>query len=132
MIKQLNNRFRLLCLCAGDFNEIIQSLEKKGGSTRSQSQMQLFRYVINECGFLDLGYKGSPYTWHKYFSNGHSLWERLDHGLATNDWLMKFLGMRLIHLSSNSSYHSPLWIFLDGLDVVTTTKPFRFDKDVVL
>ena len=41
---------------------------------------------------------------------------------------MKFPRMRIIHLSSNSSDHYPLWIVPDGLDVTTTTKPFRFEE----
>ena len=55
-LQQLNSRFSLPWFCAGDFNEIIRSNEKHGGSTRSQSQMKLFRDVIDKCGFLDLGF----------------------------------------------------------------------------
>ena len=63
MLRQLNSKFSPPWLCAGDFNEIVQSSKKLGGSNRSQSHMQLFRNVIDECGFLDLGFVGSPYTW---------------------------------------------------------------------
>ena len=34
--------------------------------------MQLFRDVIDECGFLDLGFFGTQFMWHKHFANG--LW----------------------------------------------------------
>ena len=47
--------------------------------------MQLFRDAIYKCGFIDLGFKGFLYTCEKYFADGHSIWERLDCGLATND-----------------------------------------------
>ena len=57
-----------------------------GGSSRSQSQMQLFRDVIDECGFIDLGFVGSQFTWRKHFAGGHSIWERLDRGLANNHY----------------------------------------------
>ena len=63
MLHQLNNRFNLLWLYAGDINEIIQSSENLGGSNKIQAQMQLFRAVNDECGFLDLGFVGSPYIW---------------------------------------------------------------------
>lgn len=95
MLSQLNSRFTLPWLYAGDFNEIIQSFEKLGGSNRSQAQMQLFQDVIDECGFIDLVSVGSPYTWQKHFIDGHSIWERLDRGVATNNWLMKFSRVRI-------------------------------------
>ncbi|XP_023908712.1 uncharacterized protein LOC112020382 [Quercus suber] len=90
--------------------------------------MQLFRDVMDECGFMDLGYVGLPFTWEKHFADGHSIWEMLDWGLATNEWLMKFIGTRVHHLTSDSSNHYPLWIVPNGLEVVRSTKPFRFEE----
>ena len=55
LLRQLNNQFDLPWLCAGDFNEIVRGSEKKGGSSRSHAQMQLFRDAIDECGSLDMG-----------------------------------------------------------------------------
>ena len=57
---QLNNRFNLPWLYVGDFNEILRSSKKKGGSNRSHGQMQIFKEAIDECGFLDLGYTSQP------------------------------------------------------------------------
>nr|XP_023911306.1 uncharacterized protein LOC112022914 [Quercus suber] len=99
-----------------------------GGNNRSQAQMQLFRDVIDECGFLDLGYVGEQFTWRKHFADGHSLWERLDRGLSNHDWFMKFSGTKIHHLHSDSFDHSPLWITLDGLDISSFSKPFRFEE----
>lgn len=88
--------------------------------------MQLFRDVIDECGFIDLNFVGSQFTWRKHFVNGHSIWESLDHGLANNDWFLKFLGSKVHHFHSNTSDHSLLWITPDGLYLPSITKPFRF------
>lgn len=115
----LNRRFDLPWLYAEDFNEIVSGLEKLGGSSRSQVQMQLFREAIDECGFLDLGLSGSQFTWHKHFSNGHSIWERLDRCLANNDWLIKFAGSKVHHLHCSTSDHNPLWIVLDGIETTS-------------
>ena len=60
-------------MCAGDFNEIIRQGEKLGGAIRNRRQMQLFRDVLDECGFLDLGFLGSRFTWSKHFADGHSI-----------------------------------------------------------
>ena len=83
---------------------------------------------MNECGFMDLGYVGSPFTWQRHFADGHSIWERLDRGLATNEWLMKFTGTQVHHLTSDSSDHCPPWIFPNSLEVVSSMKPFRFEE----
>ena len=79
--------------------------------------MQLFRDVLDKCGFIDLGYVGSPFTWQKHFANGHSIWERLDRGMANNEWFLKFAGTKIYHRSSNNLDHCPLWIIPDVLEV---------------
>ena len=64
-----------------DFNKITKQDEKLGGATRPHFQMQLFQEVIDECGFMDLGYVGSKFTWARHFENGNLIWQRLDRGL---------------------------------------------------
>lgn len=75
LLHDLNIRMNLPWLCSRDFNELISLFEKLGGDNRNQSQMQFFRVAMDECGFLDLGYVGSKFTWQKHFSDGHSIWE---------------------------------------------------------
>lgn len=58
-LRSLNHHPDNPWLCAGDFNEIIRQEEKMGGSLRNNAQMQLFRDVIDECGFMELGYSGT-------------------------------------------------------------------------
>ena len=90
--------------------------------------MQLFRDTIDECGFLDMGYKGHPFTWKKFFSDGRTIAERLDRCLATNEWLVRFGGSTVHHLNCSTSDHSPLWISPESLVVATSEKPFRFEE----
>ena len=79
--------------------------------------MQSFRDVIDECGFMDLGYVGSKFTWARHFENGNCIWERLDRGLANNGWFLKFPRARVHHLQCNSLDHCPLLIVLAPLDI---------------
>ena len=44
----------------------------------NHNQMQLFRNVIDECDFLDLGFVRKKIAWSRHFVNGHSIWESLD------------------------------------------------------
>ena len=106
----LNTRENLPWLCASDFNEILRSSKKECGSSWSQAQMQIYREAIDKCGFVDLGFTGSQFTWQKHFVAGHSVWEMLDHGFVTNDWLLQFVESKVHHLSCNTSDHSPLWM----------------------
>jgi len=47
--------------------------------------MQLFRDAIDKYGFMDMGFASPPFTWKKFFSDGHNIWERLDRSFANSD-----------------------------------------------
>ena len=120
--------FSLSWMCSNDFNEIVRNLEKKGGSNRSHMQMQNFREVINACGFIDMGYKGIPFTWKKLYRDGHSIWERLDRSMATSDWLTQFGGSLVHHLTCSTSNYSPLLILLEVLVTTIPNKSFQLEE----
>ena len=79
----LHSQFQLPWLCLRDFNEILSMHEKAGGFARSQQQMDGFRNVVNFCGFSDLGYCGTDFTWCNMQDNEHRIQLRLDRALAT-------------------------------------------------
>jgi len=79
--------------------------------------MQLFREVMDKCGFIDLGFVGSQFTWQKHFTDGHSIWKRLDKALANNEWMLRFVDSRVHHLSAISSNYNPLWIMPKSLEL---------------
>ena len=115
-------------MCAGDFNEIVRHEEKLGGAIRHHHRMQLFRDIIDECGFMDLGFIGSQFTWSKHFEDDHSIWERLDKGLANSSWFLKFPSSRVHHLNCSFSDHLPFLINLSGLNQVPRKKKFKFEE----
>ncbi len=63
LLRTLNGQHSLPWCCVGDFNEIVRNSEKCGRRSQSERQMQGFRAVIDDCGFLDLGFRGFPFTW---------------------------------------------------------------------
>ena len=81
LLRNLQGRFSVPWLCADEFNEIIKTYEKKGGSLRPYMQMKNFRDALDECGLMDLGYVDSKFTWFKNLANGVTVWERLDRAL---------------------------------------------------
>ena len=63
LLRRLNVQFKLPWCCMGDFNELVRIEEKHGRHNRLERQMQLFRDVLDECGFVDLGFAGPKFTW---------------------------------------------------------------------
>ena len=110
----------------GDFNELVRIEEKQGRHTRSERQMQLFRDVLDECGFVDLGFTGPKFTWTNN-RPGDMTWERLDRVVATPDWLLSFPSARVYHLEGRWSDHKPIWVSTETV-VIPKKKPFRFEE----
>jgi hypothetical protein len=49
----------------GDWNEILYSHEKEGGTARPIQYMQAFRDALTDCGLEDIGYIGDIFTWRR-------------------------------------------------------------------
>ena len=108
LLRTLNGQHSLPWCCFGDFNEIVRSSEKSGRQSQSENQMQGFRAVIDDCGFLDLGYRGLPFTWCNNRRGNATTWLRLDRFMATNDWVLRFNSAVVDHLECTSSDHKPI------------------------
>jgi hypothetical protein len=53
----------------GDMNDIVHVSEKSGLGRPDVRRINAFYDNVKQCGFIDLGYSGSPYTWtNKRFS----------------------------------------------------------------
>lgn len=54
LLKLLSTRSNLPLLCAGDFNEVLDTSEQCGGQMRPERQMDGFRDAVETCGLTDL------------------------------------------------------------------------------
>uniref|UniRef100_A0A2N9GD20 RNase H type-1 domain-containing protein n=1 Tax=Fagus sylvatica TaxID=28930 RepID=A0A2N9GD20_FAGSY len=90
--------------------------------------MQGFRAVINDCGFLDLGFRGLPFTWCNNCRGNATTWLRLDRCMATNDWLLWFHSAVVDHMECTTSDHKPICL---NTQAETAPRPrqkiFRFE-----
>ena len=125
-LRSLKSRGKGPWLCAGDFNEVTKQSKKFWGRTRQHGQMQAFRDVLDECGFMDLGFVGPMFTWHKHFED-YTIWEHLHRAIATNNWFSIFLDTKVYHLDVTASDHRALLIQPEGLEC-SQQKPFRFEQ----
>lgn len=112
-LRMLSLKPKLLWCYFGDFNELLEVQDKKGGIPRAHNLMESFREVLDVCGFVDLGYSGSDFTW-KGRRRGEMIWERLDRGVANYQWWTKFPTRRVGHLNYFTLDHRPILLSLDA------------------
>nr|POE90757.1 hypothetical protein CFP56_27341 [Quercus suber] len=129
LLESLGRSNTLPWLCLGDYNEILSQTEKAGGRLRPARQMDRFRMAISHCGFLDLGYRGSPFTWSRNHPTEGRIRIRLDRALATVAWKSKFPGASVQHLSMSASDHSMIAVHLPPFKtrLKRPRPPFRFE-----
>ena len=88
--------------------------------------MKEFREVLDECGLMDLGFRGEKYTWKGKRSRGLVL-ERLDRAVANNNWFSSNPGTQVQHLHSHTSDHKPIIVKPNGI-LHLPNRPFKFEK----
>uniref|UniRef100_A0A2N9J2G5 Zinc knuckle CX2CX4HX4C domain-containing protein n=1 Tax=Fagus sylvatica TaxID=28930 RepID=A0A2N9J2G5_FAGSY len=129
LLRGLNQQFLLLWCCIGDFNEIVKNEEMHGRNRRPDRQMQGFRDAMDECDLIDLGYRGSPFTWCNNRDPPATTWVRLDRGLATLSWVQKFPAASVEHLDVINSDHKCLLLTREPRGTQCfQRKPFRFKE----
>ena len=128
MLQMLSLKPKLPWCVLGDFNELLEVQEKRGGVPRAHYLMQNFRDVLDLCGFVDLGYFRLDFTWHGR-RRREWIWEKLDRGIANYEWMTWFPTGRVKHLNCFTSDHRPILLSLDGCIEYQKwrRKPFRFE-----
>ena len=126
LLRVLMGHHTLPWLCGGGFNELLQGEEKWCRVSRPESQMKAFGQVVDDCGFLDLGFVGPPYTWWNKQNGTARVLECLDRCLATADWLLQFPNSRVNHLHAIFSDHKPMWVELQSVGRVLRPRRNRF------
>ena len=110
LLEHLGSMSRLPWLCVGDFNEILEQLEKRGLIDRPPQRMLDFRCALNSCQPIDFGYQGPIFTWDNGRDKSEFVQERLDRATATLNWLENFLGTKVHNIPWSTSDHLLLLI----------------------
>jgi ribonuclease HI len=115
LIKHLAQLDPIPWVCIGDFNEVLTTSEKLGGSGRANSQMVAFRQTLEFCELTDLGYRGPKFTWSNCQEGSNFIKERLDRGVANAEWRDLFPNSAILVEAILCSDHAPLILCLSGL-----------------
>ncbi|XP_042939538.1 uncharacterized protein LOC122274575 [Carya illinoinensis] len=116
-------------MCIGDFNEITSQSEKMGALIRPYKQLEAFREAIEFCDLTGLNTRGLKFTWSNRRSGRGFTKERLDRGLANEEWNMRFHNATCMVLPTIKSDHSPLVVSLvsRSLESGRNFSRFRFE-----
>ncbi|XP_058763625.1 uncharacterized protein LOC131637081 [Vicia villosa] len=100
-------------LCFGDLNDILFEGEKQGGIPRSLRQFSWGRQSISNCGLIDLGFEGYPFTWTNGRKGEENRQCRLDRCLASEGYINRFSPIKVSHLEGYGSDHVAVRIILE-------------------
>ncbi|KAF7129689.1 hypothetical protein RHSIM_Rhsim10G0093500 [Rhododendron simsii] len=110
----------------GDFNDILYPEEKRGGLQRSRGSCGRFQTLLNDCGLLDLGFRGYPFTWRNNRSGTDFIESRLDRVLVSSSWSTQHHQAVVEHLECVGSDHKAL-LLCTKPNTRRYVTPFRFD-----
>ena len=99
-------------VCIGDFNEILNLLEKWGGNKRQRGLIEAFQSTLEDCRLLDLGYQGQKFTWNNGRAGNDFVKERLDRVVANEEWCEIFPKVDICVEEEMSSVHCPIYVTL--------------------
>lgn len=77
--------------------------------------MTAFRDCLQTCELEDLGFCGLPFTYNNGQDGNRNVQVRLDRACADEAWRDIFPAVRVLHLATSCSDHSPLLINLEGV-----------------
>ncbi|XP_024178006.1 uncharacterized protein LOC112183925 [Rosa chinensis] len=104
----------------GDFNELVSSADKSCGPFTGR--FGALRDWINRNALIDMGYKGSCYTW-----SNNRVKERLDRAFCNCSWRSTFSDAFIQHLPKTRSDHCPIIMQLSSNNYINrNASPFRF------
>ena len=130
LLRALHQWFSLPWVCLGDFNEILFVEEKQGWLDRPERQMQGFRDALDDCRLKDVGFNDFPFSWCNHRLGDQNVWVQLDRGVASIDWILRFLATRIQHLKAFHLDHKSLLLVSDSelKRFYRKGRPFQFES----
>jgi hypothetical protein len=125
-LSNIGNSFGGPWLLLGDFNSILSPAEKFGGRPFGSLSHRLFEDFVHSNALIDLGFNGNKFTWSNHRQGHVNIRERLDRGLANNDWVHLFPNSLINIIPASNSDHCPLLLSTVGT-YQDLPKPFRFE-----
>ncbi|KAF7135681.1 hypothetical protein RHSIM_Rhsim08G0012100 [Rhododendron simsii] len=111
----------------GDFNEVLSTSDKWGGNIPTRNRLSSFHSMLDDCGLVDLEFKGPKFTWRNNRTDGSLIMERIDMAFANAKWRETFDQAMVFVEAAVGSDHNPL-ILNTSFPLNKVGKPFRFES----
>nr|XP_023893056.1 uncharacterized protein LOC112005040 [Quercus suber] len=112
----------------GDFNDVLNGLEKLGGNPINLHCSMAYSNCKNFCNMIDLGFFGPIFTWTNRREITALIQQRIDRCWANPSWNLAFSDANVTHLPRTSSVHCSLLLCLVDNIQSKLERPFRFKK----
>ena len=113
---------------AGDFNDVLNDSEKKGGNRVNMTRATAYSNCMSFCNMVDLGFSGPIFTWTNRREVDGLIQTRIDRCWANPSWTLAYPEANVTHLPRISSDHYPLLLSLSRTSCCRAERPFRFEK----
>lgn len=111
----------------GDFNCVLEQVDKKGGKVVSSSSSGGFRGMVDSNGLIDMGFSGYAFTWNNKRVGQCNIQDRLDRCFANGDWRYMYPTACVSHFTALHSDHRPILINTSPPSS-SHPRPFRFEE----
>ncbi|CAA7014604.1 unnamed protein product [Microthlaspi erraticum] len=108
----------------GDFNEMVNNSEKRGGRRRAESSFLPFRKMLDDCGMIE--FPLNSLSWVGYRSSG-KVQCRLDRAVGNEDWHHSYSHTNVEYLKLWGYDHRPVLTRIFS-KVIRTKRNFKFDN----
>ncbi|OVA12305.1 Endonuclease/exonuclease/phosphatase [Macleaya cordata] len=115
----------LLWILMGDFNSILDSQEKVGGTAIRPYHFADFHNCVSQAHIFDLAYTGCFFTWSNNQLSDGRISKTLDRAMVNAEWLQYFQDSTADFLPPGLSDHSPI-ITSIFFNREKHPRPFRF------
>lgn len=128
LLRNLNEILTLPWCVIGDFNNILNNGEKRGGKPYPNFLLEGFNKVVLDCYLTDLDLTRHQFTWEK--SRGFPSWTeiRLDRDMVNSKWWDAFQSTQLFNLKITISDHSLIFMQLEEVRSYKFIRRFRFEN----
>uniref|UniRef100_A0A803Q153 RNase H type-1 domain-containing protein n=1 Tax=Cannabis sativa TaxID=3483 RepID=A0A803Q153_CANSA len=108
LLRVLSHESILLWCIIGDFNNIANQEDKRGGRPYPSSLISRFQATLDDCNLVELDLQCYSFTWDRRRGTTHCVEIRLDKATVTHSWLEIFNQATLTNIGFFSSDHSPI------------------------